>query len=136
MSAPYADRAVTEDSPLIDKVRHFSTERGYRVGRNNKSADMCVGGVFCKYLDLVDSPDWQDLGLLTAPEFPYVSTLADVLFGVLRDELIEENLPSGFWDDVYDTCEYYANSIIDANDEGAIADAWMALEEFSGEFSL
>ena len=136
MSAPYEDRAVTEDSPLIDRVKHFSTERGYRIGRNNKSADMCVGGVLCKYLDLSHHIDWTDLNLVKPPEFPYSGTLTDVMFELLRDELIEENLPSGFWDDVYDTCDFYANAVINANDEGAINDAWLILGEFSDEFSL
>ena len=136
MSAPYADRAVTEDSPLIDRVKHFSTERGYRIGRNNKSADMCVGGVLCKYLDMLNYINWADLNLTRPPEFPHTSTLSDVLFKLLRDEVIEENLLSGFWDSVYDTCDFYANSIVDANDEGAISDAWQVLGIFSDEFSL
>ena len=129
--------AITEDSDLADVIRELY--RG-RVGRNQKTSDYCVGGALCHYF-LRWEEEWRSMRIGT---FPFADTLAYDLEWIIRDHA-PETIQEHYFDvaDVYDreqqlehTLSYYANAIINANDDGDYDDAWIHVDMFLKEFDI
>ena len=116
--------AITEDSDLADVIRELY--RG-RVGRNHKTSDYCVGGALCHYF-LRYEEDWNK------KSFPFASQLTNSLVYIIeRQGVVPQSMDVG---DVYNISEYYAEAIVNANDDGIYEDAWIHVDAFLKEFGI
>ena len=124
--------AITEDSDLADIIRELY--RG-RVGRNQKTSDFCVGGALCHYF-LRWEEEWRSMRKGT---FPFADSLAYDLEWIIRDhapELIQELFDVADEQELEHTLHYYANAMINANDDGDYDDAWIHVDMFLKEFGI
>jgi len=116
--------AVTEDSDLVDIIR--KTYSG-RVGRRQKTSDFCVGGALSHYF-LRYEDDWNK------KSFPFADQLTNNLMCIIQHQgKTPEGMDIG---DLYDSCEYYAEAIVNANDDGIYDDAWIHVDMFLEEFGI
>ena len=116
--------AITEDSDLADIIRELY--RG-RVGRNQNTSDFCVGGALCHYF-LRYEEDWNK------KSFPFADQLTNNLMYIIQCQgKVPEDTDIG---DLYNTCEYYAEAIVNANDDGVPEDAWIHVDMFLKEFGI
>ena len=116
--------AITEDSDLADIIRELY--RG-RVGRRQKTSDFCVGGALSHYF-LRYEEDWNK------KSFPFADQLTNNLMCIIQHQgKAPEGMDVG---DLYDACEYYAEAIVNANDDGIYEDAWIHVDMFLKEFGI
>lgn len=116
--------AITEDSDLASIIRELY--RG-KVGRNQKTSDFCVGGALCHYF-LRYEEDWNK------KSFPFASQLtSNLLYIIERQGTIPVDYDAL---DLEGACEYYAEAIVNANDDGVPEDAWIHVDMFLKEFGI
>ena len=128
--------AITEDSDLALIIRELYKGR---VGRNQKTADFCVGGALCHYFLRYDS-EWSKM---QKPSFPFPDQIVNDLEWIVRDFGSDRIQQYYFNDDDEDreeefteTLDYYADAIIGANDLGEYDDAWIHVDMFLKEFEI
>jgi len=138
--------AITEDSDLADIIRELY---GNKVGRNQRVSDFCVGGALCHYF-LYHEDEWR---AMMRASFPFPDSLAYDLEWIVRDhasERVQEYYFGDSWiedysdvgdvqdreDELEHTLRYYSNAIINANDAGDYADAWVHVDMFLKEFEI
>lgn len=115
---------ITEDSDLAVIIRELY--RG-RVGRRQKNSDFCVGGALSHYF-LRYEEDWNK------KNFPFADQLTNNLMRIIEHQgKTPEGVDIG---DVYDSCEYYAEAMVNANDDGTFDDAWIHVDMFLKEFGI
>ena len=119
--------AITEDSDLALIIRELYKGR---VGRNQKTADFCVGGAMCHYF-LRYQEGWNK------KNFPFpdqlVINLMHIVEGWAGPSWVDRDIPVN---ELYDICDYYANAITNANDTGEYGDAWIHVDMFLKEFEI
>tara|TARA_R100001244_G_scaffold1636_1_gene2685 strand:+ start:1113 stop:1496 length:384 start_codon:yes stop_codon:yes gene_type:complete len=115
---------ITEDSDLADVIKELY--RG-RVGRNQKTSDFCIGGALCHYF-LRYEEDWNK------KSFPFADQLTSNLLYIIERQ---GTIPAGYDALILeDACEYYAEAIVNANDDGIYEDAWIHVDMFLKEFGI
>ena len=115
--------AITEDSDLSSIIRELYKGR---IGRNQKTSDFCVGGALCHYF-LRYEHDWHK------KSFPFSEQLTHSLLYIVQHwgHGTELNVI-----ELYDTCAYYADALLNANDTGEYDDAWIHVDMFLKEFEI
>ncbi len=142
--------AITEDSDLSLIIRELYKGK---IGRNQRVSEFCVGGALCHYFLRYDD-EWNSM---RRASFPFPDSLAYDLEWIVRD-FGSENVQlyyfgdnggvdneDGYWDagDVQDredelehALRYYANAMINANDDGDYDDAWIHVDMLLKEFEI
>ena len=122
--------AITEDSDLALIIRELY--RG-RVGRNQKTHNFCVGGALCHYF-LRYEDDWNK------KSFPFPDQLASNLRYIIEQHgemnAVFEEADALDMEEIRETCNYYAEVIVNANDSGDYDDAWIHVDMFLKEFGI
>ena len=137
--------AVTEDSDLALVIKELYKGR---IGRVQKTSDFCVGGALCHYFLRYDS-EWSKM---QKPSFPFRDQLISDLEWIVRDfgserinvyyfgDIEDEHWDAGDVEDreaeFDDTLAYYADAILNANDDGVYEDAWIHVDMFLKEFEI
>ena len=117
---------ITEDSDLSLIIRELYNGR---VGKNQKTSDFCVGGALCHYF-LRYEHDWHK------KSFPFSDQLTTSLMYIAENWGHPTVGPEYDVGDLYDTCCYYSDAILNANDTGEYYDAWIHVDMFLKEFGI